>query len=332
MGGGWAPIASRAGDRPSGFAVAGPHWQNWLMTWLLFAFSGPVLWAVSTHFDKYLVERYFKHSDVAVLLIFTALIGLLTLPFIAIFEHTIFDPRAASIALIVLSGVLYMGAMLFYLHALQSDEASVAAPFFQTVPLFGYVLAHFVLGERLSSVQVTGGVLIVVGALIVSVRVGRKARRFKLRLVLLMLCCGLAAAVSGLIFKLFAIEVAFWTTTVWMFVGEAIFGAALLGVESYRRQLIDLFRAHAAALVAVNGSNELINLGGALGNRYALMFAPLSIVQAISSTTTLFVFVFGVLLSILFPQLGRETMSWRDLLQKGAAAVLVALGVALVTR
>jgi drug/metabolite transporter (DMT)-like permease len=147
-----------------------------------------------------------------------------------------------------------------------------------------------------------------------------------------MLCCGLAAAVSGLIFKLFAIEVAFWTTTFWMFVGEAIFGVALLCVANYRRQLVDLFRAHAAALLAVNGSNELINLGGGLGNRYALMFAPLAIVQAISSTTTLFVFVFGVLLSVLFPQLGREALSWRDLLQKGAAAALVALGVALVTR
>jgi drug/metabolite transporter (DMT)-like permease len=52
------------------------------MTWLLFAFSGPVLWAISTHLDKYLVERYFKHSSVAVLLIFTALAGLLLLPVI----------------------------------------------------------------------------------------------------------------------------------------------------------------------------------------------------------------------------------------------------------
>jgi uncharacterized membrane protein len=302
------------------------------MTWLFFAFSGPVLWAVSTHFDKFLVERYFKHSDVAVLLLFTALVGLLTLPLIAYFERTIFAPSGVSIALIVLSGVLYMGATLLYLHALQSEEASVVAPFFQTVPLFGYVLAYFVLGERLSKVQVTGGILIVVGTLIVSVRFGQPARRFKLRLVLLMLCCGLAAAVSGLIFKVFAIKVAFWTTTFWMFVGEAIFGVALLCVGSYRRQLVDLFRAHAAALIAVNGSNELINLGGGLGNRYALMFAPLSIVQAISSTTALFVFVFGVLLSLLSPQLGRETLSVRDLLQKGAAAVLVALGVALVTR
>jgi drug/metabolite transporter (DMT)-like permease len=301
------------------------------MAWLFFAFSGPVLWAISTHFDKYLVERYFKHSDVAVLLLFTAFMGLLALPFIAYYERTVFEPGPVSIALIILSGILYMGATLFYLHALQSEEASVVAPFFQAVPLFGYVLAYFVLGERLSILQATGGVLIVAGAAIVSLRFGQPAHKFKLRLILLMLCCGLTAAVSSLIFKLFAIQVAFWTTTFWMFVGEAIFGVALLCVGGYRRQLVDLFRANAAALMSINGSNELINLGGGLGNRYALMFAPLSIVQAIGSTTTLFVFLFGVLFSLLFPQLGRETLSWRDLLQKGTAAVMVALGVALVT-
>ena len=35
--------------------------------WLLFAFSGPLLWAVSTHIDKFLVDKYFRHSDTAVL-------------------------------------------------------------------------------------------------------------------------------------------------------------------------------------------------------------------------------------------------------------------------
>jgi uncharacterized membrane protein YdcZ (DUF606 family) len=76
----------------------------------------------------------------------------------------------------------------------------------------------------------------------------------------------------------------------------------------------------------------LINLGGSLGTRYALLLAPLGIVQAIGSTTTLFVFVFGVLLSVFFPRLGRENLSRRELLHKGAAAVLVAVGALLVTR
>jgi hypothetical protein len=66
------------------------------MSWLLFAFSGPVLWAISTHFDKYLVERYFKHSDVAVLLLFTAFIGVAALPVIAVYQPGVFLLDAGS--------------------------------------------------------------------------------------------------------------------------------------------------------------------------------------------------------------------------------------------
>lgn len=302
------------------------------MSWLFFAFSGPVLWAISVHFDKYLVERFFKESDVAVLLVFTALIGIVLLPVIWYYEPAVLSPSAGSIALIILAGILYMTALLLYLQALQSEEASVVAPFFQAGPLFGYVLAYFVLGETLSPRQMAGGALIIIGALIVSIRFGQSMRMFKARLALLMLACGFIMALSALIFKVFAIRVEFWTTTFWMFVGEGIFGAALLMIPSYRRQFIALVRANTAALLSINASNELINLGGGLGSRYALLFAPLSIVQAIGSTTTLFVFAFGIMLSVFFPGFGRENLSGRELAQKGMAAIIVAIGVALVTR
>ena len=282
------------------------------------------------HLDKYLVERFFKESNVAVLLVFTAFIGVLMLPFIWFLEPGVVSLDVESVAIIAASGVLYMGAMLFYLQALQSEEASVVAPFFQASPLFGYVLAYFVLGEKLSAMQMAGGALIIVGALIVSIRFGQSGA-FKLRLALLMLTCGFVLALATLIFKIFAVEVAFWTTTFWMFVGEAIFGAALLMIGSYRRQFVALMRANTAALLSINASNELINLGGGLGNRYALLFAPLSIVQAIGATTTLFVFAFGVVLSIVWPKLSRENLSGRDLVQKAIAAAFVAAGVALVT-
>ena len=157
------------------------------MTWLVFAFCGPVLWAISTHLDKYLVERYFKQSSVAVLLIFTAFAGLALLPIIWLWQPTVIALDAGSVLLMALAGILY-------------------------------------------------------------------------------------------------------------------------------------------------GVNELINIGGALGNRYALVLAPLSLVQAIGSTTTLFVFIFGIVLSKLLPSVGRESLSRSELLQKGGAAVLVAVGVALVSR
>jgi hypothetical protein len=117
-----------------------------------------------------------------------------------------------------------------------------------------------------------------------------------------------------------------------MFTGEALFGVFFLSIGRYRRQFVNLCRANGPALLAINASNELINLGGGLANRYALIFAPLALVQAIGSTTTLFVFLFGVLLTLLFPGISRENLSAREILQKGLAAVLVAIGVTLVSR
>ncbi len=301
------------------------------MSWLVFAFSGPVLWAISTHLDKYLVERYFKHSNPAVLLVFTALIGAAALPFIALGVPSVTSLAPRAIALTALAGILYMSALILYLRALQGEEASVVAPFFQASPLFGYALAYLILRETLTATQMAGGVSIVFGTLIVSLRRGRHGR-FNVRVASLMLGCAFMLALSSLIFKMFALELEFWTATFWMFAGQAIFGAAMLALPALRIEFVRALRLNTAALLALNGVNELVNLGGSLGTRYALLLAPVSLVQAVGSTTTLFVFAIGVLLSRLAPALGRERLGGLDLLQKGTAAGLVAVGVILVSR
>ena len=300
------------------------------MHWLVYAFSGPVLWAASTHMDKYLVERYFKHSSVAVLLIFTALIGLIMLPFILYWQPAVLALGWKDAAVIAFSGILYMGAMYFYLQALQANEASVVAPFFQAGPLFGYALAYLVLGETLTHTQLGGGALIVTGGLLLSLHPGGGRIRFKL--VLLMLSAAFILAVSSVIFKLFAVRDEFWSTAFWTYLGEALYGFWLLALPAQRRQFFDLLRTNTGAVLSVNAANELINLGGGLGMRYALLLAPLSLVQAIGSTTTLFVFLFGVLLSLFLPGLGREELKVHDLAQKGVSALLIAAGVYLINR
>jgi uncharacterized membrane protein len=302
------------------------------MSWLAFALCGPILWAISVHLDKYLVERYFKDADVIVLLIFTALMGLVLMPIIAALVPGVFQRDMTSIVLMTLSGIFYMTGITFYLRALQGHEASMVAPFFQSSPLFGYILAYLVLGETLTRTQLFGGALIVFGVLSVSIGSGPKRERFRWQLAALMLCAGFVLSLSTLIFKAFAIQEEFWATTFWMFAGEALFGIGFLCIGRYRRQFLHLLRVNGGALIAINASNELINLGGGLANRYALIFAPLAIVQALGSTTTLFVFVIGVLLTLLFPKVSRENLSAGEFARKGLAAVLVAIGVTLVSR
>jgi uncharacterized membrane protein len=266
------------------------------------------------------------------LLIFTALMGLVLMPVIAWFEPGVFHRDWTSIVLMALSGLLYMTGITFYLRALQGHEASMVAPFFQSSPLFGYILAYLVLGETLSAHQLLGGALIIGGVLFVSISPGVKRGRFRWQLAALMLCAGFVLSLSTLIFKAFTIKDEFWATTFWMFAGEALFGVGFLCIGRYRHQFVDLCKSNGTALIALNASNELINLGGGLANRYALIFAPLAVVQAIGSTTTLFVFAIGVLLTLTFPKVSRENLSVREFAQKGIAAVLVAIGVALVSR
>ena len=299
------------------------------MLWLALAFLGPISWAASTHIDKFLVEKYFKDSNTAVLMVFTAIVGLIALPLIWFFQPSVLNLPFSVSAIVALSGAMYIGAMLFYLRAMQSEEASVVAPLFQFSTVFTLVLAWLFLHELLSWSQLGGGALILTGALSISMHGRAFLRQFNLPLVLLMAISTLILAASTVLFKYFAIATGFWDTTFWMFAGEAVFGAGILCVPSLFREFVALFKRSPGAVVGINAANELINLGGGLTVRFASLLAPVALVSAVSSATTLFVFGLGVLLTEFFPGLGREDLSPRNLVQKAVSALLVSAGVLL---
>ncbi len=296
--------------------------------WLPLALTGPILWAVSTHIDKYLVDRYFANSDTAVLMVFTALLSATLLIPIGIFAHGIFDVALRDVGVLAASGAMFMAAMLFYLRAIQGDEASVVATLFQANTLFTFLFAYLFLGEKLETRQLIGGALIVSGAFMISFE-AHSAKGWRIRLVVLMLACTAVLAGSTIVFKVFAVRDDFWRTTFWMWVGEALFGVMILAIPHYRKQFVALLKKNVGAVLGVNGANELINLGGTLGTRLALTMAPAALVSVISSTTPLFVFVFGTALSFFAPRLSREDLSRHALIQKAIASIIMAVGVAL---
>jgi drug/metabolite transporter (DMT)-like permease len=298
--------------------------------WLLYAFSGPLLWAISTHIDKFLVDKYFRHSDTIVLMVFTAFLGVFALPVIWLCEPKVLALPWLATGVMTVSGVLYMGAMLFYLRAIQSEEASVVAPLFQANTLFTFALGLLFLHEMPRWHQLLGAGLVVTGAIGLSLDRHLRLGSFKPQLVLLMCAATFVLALSSVVFKFFAVHDEFWATTFWTFVGEGLFGAAILAVPKYRKQFVHLFRKNPGAVIGVNAANELINLGGGLGVRFASLLAPVALVSAISATSTFFVFLFGILLTLFFPRFGREDLSGRNRLQKGVGGLLIMAGVVLI--
>jgi uncharacterized membrane protein len=262
-------------------------------------------------------------------MVFTALLGVIALPVIWFFDPKVLALSFVATAIMTLSGVLYMGAMLFYLRAIQTEEASVVAPLFQANTLFSFVLGILVLHELPRWPQLGGAGLVVAGAMGLSLDKKLHLKSFKPRLVLLMLAATFVVALSNVLFKFFAVQDEFWSTTFWTFVGEGLFGAAILAMPKYRKQFMTLFRRNPGAVIGVNAANELINLGGGLGVRYATLLAPIALVSAIAATTTFFVFLFAILLTVFFPEIGREELSARNVVQKALGGLLIMAGVAL---
>jgi hypothetical protein len=57
------------------------------------------------------VERYFKQGSVAVLMVFTAIIGAIALPFVWLFQPGVVALNHESMVFIAASGILYMSAI-----------------------------------------------------------------------------------------------------------------------------------------------------------------------------------------------------------------------------
>lgn len=301
------------------------------MNWFLISLIPPALWAVSNHLDKYLIGRYFKGGGVGALMVFSSIIGFILMPFIYIFSPGVFDIHATRAVLIALNGFLYILAVLPYFYALDRDEASIVVPLFQMIPVLSYILEYFLLGEILTKQQMLAGLLIVIGAIGISLDLNdSKKIRIKKDVLGFMFLASLLFALNFLFFKYFALETPFWTTTFWEYAGFAVFAALLmLFIKPYRLQFIDVMKQNKIPVIGLNGFNEIVNIIAKISFNFASLLAPVTLIWVVSGTQTLFVFVYGVLITLFIPKLGEESLAKKHLTQKIISIVIIFIGSAL---
>lgn len=303
------------------------------MNWFLIALLPPALWSVTNYFDKYLLSKYFKGGGVGALMVFSAIIGLFLLPFIVFLhpEVLIFTPNSFWIAI---NGFLFILAVLPYFYALNKDDASVAVPLFQLIPVFSYVLAFVVLGETLNNHQIFGGIFVVVGAIGISLdlSVARKVG-FKKDVFWLMMLSSLIYSLNFLFFKMFALESDFWFTSFWEYVGFAIFATILmLFVKPYRKQFLEVLKNNKMTVLGLNGINEVINIFAKIAFNVASLLAPITLIWIVNGLQPFFIFIYGILLTLFFPKIIKEDISRKTLAQKIVAIIVIFIGAILVNK
>jgi uncharacterized membrane protein len=296
-------------------------------SWFLIALIAPFLFPCANHIDKFLLERCLPEQKVGPIIIGSSLFSGLALPLITMVDPDVGTISLAGIGILTATGILSAAAVICYLHALDLDEASFVTPFYQTIPIFAFLLGYFILDETITPIQAGGSVVIILGALALSLEFGRRRIRFKRKVVGLMLAASFLNAINGVLFKIIAVKSGFWACLFWSFVGQVAAGITLLVfAAAYRRDFVAVLRQRRYSAVVLIGVTEIFFDVGESVTLYATLMAPVALVLLVNSFQPLFVFVLGIAASVLVPELESETLAPKKMLQKGAGIGLMVLG------
>ncbi len=294
----------------------------------LFILVPPFLWAIVNHIDKHLVEKYCKDENIGSLMIFSSIIGI-PVAIVSYFlsDNVINIPFTVAI-LMILSGVIYIVALIPHLYALDQDDASQVVPFMLTTPIFSLILSFFFLNERLSSMQLFSIYITILGAFVLSIDVSNiKFFKFKSKTLLLMLVSCFLASVNTILFKFNNIEVAFFTNVFWTHIGFVVMGIILLAIPSYRRSFVSMVSHNKVAIWTINSIGEILTIVGNILAWYVSLFFPIALIQSLTEgIQPLFVLGIGLLGTIFFPKYIKENITKNELIKKGLGILIMMVG------
>lgn len=298
------------------------------MTWFFLALIGPFLYAVTNYIDKILLEKYFKSGGVGTLLIFSAVLSVLALPFLFIADPSSLDISLVHAGVLAIVGTLHVLVLFFYLKALEDEEVSVAIVFYQLVPVLAFGLGYLILGETLTRLHVIAMALIIFGASIVSFEVDAENRfRLRTKTIFFMVAASFCWALGEVVFKAVALEENVVRSLFWEHVMLGVIGIGLfLFIRSYREHFLAAVRDNSGAILSLNVLNESIYMVANITVAFAYMLAPVALVLLTTSYQPLFTLVIGIFLTLCFPLLLREQIHLKHLAQKGLAVAITGIG------
>ncbi len=298
------------------------------MNWFFIAILGPLFWSLSNHTDKFLLGKHLKGIGKEALILYSTLVGLVMLPIAYMFNHHVLSVGLKNAVILMVAGCFSSLGIYLYLYALEDDDASLVVPFWQTIPIFGFILGFILFKETLTIQQYIGSAIIILGAVILSLEISELRKvKLKKKLAVMMLASSLLFALYEALFKFTALEDGFWLSTFWQYAGLFLFGVILFSWrKKYRKDFLYLIQKHNWRFFSINMINEGATIIGNTFYNFSLLLAPLALVMTTISYQPVFVFVEGLLLTLFFPQISRENTSFKHLAHKALCIAIVLIG------
>lgn len=303
------------------------------MNWLLLTILSSFFYAINNHIDKYLVSRLFK-GGIGAAILFSAFVGIIISILILLFHPDAFKIDSISAILIIVAGSFIIFSLIPYFEALHLFDTSLVIPLFQLTPVFALFLAYLFLKETLAPFELLGSSIITFSVFLLSINIRENKIRINKQLIILMSIASLFWALNGLIYKSITKEYPYWTTQFWQYVGFFIAGVLLfITQKQYRYDFTKAIISNKWWVFLFNLTNESFSTLGKLAIDAATLMAPLALVTWISQGfQPVFVFIIGLLLTLLFPRVVKEDIRYKTLIKKCIAIIFMIVGTYLTSR
>ena len=199
-----------------------------------------------------------------------------------------------------ISGIIRTGAVIIMLYSLKKEEVSRVIPVVYSYPILVAIMAMPLLGESLTRLEWLAIVIVVIGAVMVSVkRSPSGSAKLPAKLLFLLFGSSLLFAAADITSKYALAYISFWN----MFWISAFCMSGIFLLLSLRprilNQLINMKKKSSA--MGILAIDEALALAGILLSFWALEGGPVSLVSTIISSRPMFVLIFAFIISRLAP-------------------------------
>ena len=97
-------------------------------------------------------------------------------------------------------------------------------------------------------------------------------------------------------------------------------------VKSYREQFINVMKTNRVVVLSLNGANEILNIIAKVSFNFASLLTPITITWIVNGFQPLFVFGYGVILTLFLPKIVKEDIGRKSLIQKILAILVMFIG------
>jgi len=293
------------------------------MLWVLLSVVAALIWAVVVVVDKYVLEKWVKNPTIPVLI--AGIVGLIA-SIVIYLLHGFMPLSYSNITLAFFAGILVIATNVLYFEAAKIEEISRVAPLFYLGPLFILILGAIFLGEIFEPIKYLGILLLVVGAMTISIKSFKKIRITKA--FLLMTFSSLTMSILAIITKYLLNFADFWTIFAYIRIGT-IFVLIPIFYFNYL-DFISTVKEHGKKVFSIIFLNQSLAVTAIILTTAAIAIGYVTLVNVLVSIQAFFILLFTVILSIFFPKILKEKTEKSIIITKFIAIVLMFAGIFLI--